>query len=269
MSTPVSPISEETALFERRTTIGAPDTRLAKGDPLLELGDAFIVNGLVSPTSTAAARLIPGEVVDGVTTWLNGSLARAEDDLYLKIDSSIGEDCAVATIEALSAASGLDLTALPASYADWRLSVEIYVVVGRAAYLLAGDLAIRMKVLADSEVGMFFGRRAFPLLTNVQLTGTAVVLIGIPGRLGAIGGLRGYRRSLVEAGRGLEVLSNLSDRAADPEVDWRWETEFLDDAVAAAISVDGVERVPLAVGLQIEVATDPDHDGVTTPGGVG
>ena len=101
MANRASPISEETALFERRRTIGAPDTRLAADDPLLELGDAFIVNGLVTPTATAAARLIPREVTAGVSTWLHGSLARAEDDLYLDIDDTVGEHSAVATIEAV------------------------------------------------------------------------------------------------------------------------------------------------------------------------
>ena len=120
---------------------------------------------------------------------------------------------------------------------------------GTSAYLLAGDLAIRMKRLSEREVGMFFGRRAFPLLpSDAELEGVAIVLVGVPGRLGAIGGLRGYRRALVDAGRGLQVLALLAD---DNDDDWRWETEFLDDAVAAALSVDGVERVPLAVGLRL------------------
>lgn len=267
MPTPASPISEQTALYDRQTNIGDPDNRLTADDPLFELGNTFIVNGLVSPTTTAAARLIPREVTAGVTAWLQSSLARNDDDLYLAIDESIGEHTAVATIDALSAAAGLELSELPASYADWRLSVELYVVIGPAAYLLAGDLAIRSKVLSNAEVGMLFSRRALPLLaSDVELMGIAVVLVAIPGRLGAIGGLRGYRRALIDAGRGLQVLHDLSDRSARGADGWRWETEFLDDAVGAAMSVDGVERIPLALGLKIEPATYSPGDAASPEG---
>jgi len=92
-----------------------------------------------------------------------------------------------------------------------------------------------------------------------ELTDSMAMLVTVPTRLAALGGLRGYRRALLEAGTAAAELANL---AVDGERAWLWDTEFYDDVAAVLLGVDGVERVVTHVGYPVFLASDaPAHDG--------
>lgn len=81
---------------------------------------------------------------------------------------------------------------------------------------------------------------------------SAIVLAAVPGRLAALGGLRGYRRAIIEAGRAMEHFDRLW-QSMGGEHGWRWELEFLDDVCLEILGLDGLERVPLALGYRYQL----------------
>lgn len=231
--------------------------RLTGDDPVCGLGDTFIVNSMATPTRLATTSLIPQEAVEFAGAWLSGLLATADDDLYEDVTASWRPEAPVMPVEALGEMVDIALHDLPAAYCNWRLTVELYVLHGRSLYLLAGDLAVRHKVLTESELGIAFGARMLPFLPGggEEPSGPMVFVVGIPNRMSALGGLRGFRRGLVDAGRGLATLEALAGPAGGR---WLWETEFFDDACCRVLGVDGLERVPLAIGVHLLASSEDD-----------
>lgn len=255
---------DQNVLSEQISLLGADKhvdpfwtARLAGDEPVVGLGETFIVNSVATPTRVAARSLIPQEAVAFAGTWLAGLLAGPDDDLY-RDPTAVGlPEAAVMPTVALGEMIDIALHELPPAYGDWRLSVELYVLYGRSLYLLSGELAVRSRVLAEAELGIAFGGRMLPFLadTGEEPAGPMVFLVGIPGRMAALGGLRGFRRGLLDAGRGLATLQTLSGAGG---ARWLWETEFFDDACARVLGVDGLERIPLAIGVQLADAEDDE-----------
>lgn len=254
---------DQNVLSEQISLLGADKrvdpfwtARLDGDEPVVGLGETFIVNSSATPTRVAATSLIPQEAVDFAGSWLAGLLAGPDDDLYRDPTASSLPEAAVMPTAALGEMIDIALHELPPAYGDWRLSVELYVLHGRSLYLLSGELAVRSRVLAEAELGIAFGGRMLPFLADggEEPAGPMLFLVGIPGRMAALGGLRGFRRGLLDAGRGLATLQALSGAGAGR---WLWETEFFDDACCRVLGVDGLERIPLAVGVRL---AEPEAD---------
>jgi hypothetical protein len=251
-------LSEQVALLDRRPTDPAWSSRLVADDPVATLGETFLLNGLVTPTRVGAASLVPAEALDAVADWLSGLLLTPADEL-VEPPPDGGVDQPVVTLDALAARTGLDLAALPPVHRGWRLTTEVYVLHSRSVYLVSGPLALRHKVLADDELGIAYGPRLLPFLpAGEEPTGTMVFVVGVPSRTAALGGLRGYRGGLLNAGMAISALAALADPG---DGRWLWETEFFDDACARVLSIDGVERFAAAVGVHLAPAEPAEPAG--------
>jgi hypothetical protein len=237
-------ISEQLSIFERRVTPGDPSERLAADDPVVDLASTFLLNGLVTPVSMSRAGLMPPELLEGVGAWLESGLAGAQDDLYAMADRGR----AAPSVEALVGRS--IASALPEAYRSWRLGLDLYVVHDAAVYLVGSGAGFLQKQLSSRDLGVLYSPRSTPFLPDNDLHGTVLVIVGVPARLQSLAGLRGARRSLVAAGEALEALRAAGRSETDRR--WWWSTEFYDDAWANIVGVDGVERVPLAVGYAME-----------------
>lgn len=241
-------MSEQTALVARRTGDPVWLDRLIEDDPLARLAETFLINTQVSPTVTASAALIHPQARDRTGEWLRGTVVTADAGSLRA--SPVPDDPGPLDDAQLRAITGLDSARLPRAYADWRLCIEVYVVVGPDVYLLLDHLAMPFRRLDEEALGMLNSARLLPFAAADEPTGVGVVLVGVPARLGALGGLRGFRTCLVEGGRAGAALAALATPA--PGLRWDWHTEFFDDACAQILGVDGLERIPLLVGRLVE-----------------
>lgn len=241
---------EQVALFERSVSDHVWAGRLTTDDEVADLGATFVINGLVTPCRVGVSALIAPESVAGSGQRIAAVTLNPADELISTTQSGNPSAPSVWDVGALGETIGLDLTRLPRPYEAWRLSNEIYIVRDGAAYLLLGEYAIRHRVLSDDEVSLMFVQRLLPFVraTPDQLTGTMVVIAAVPSRLAALGGLRGYRRALLESGIACADLANSA--VSSPGLEWAWDTEFYDDAATSIIGVDGVERVVTYIGYQ-------------------
>ncbi|MFY9488698.1 MAG: hypothetical protein WAP35_08400 [Solirubrobacterales bacterium] len=253
-----STMPEQVALFERNVKDSTWTGRLTVDDPVAELGPAFVCNGLITPTRVTVTSLLSPEAVDGAGERLAAVTLEGADGLLVSSRSGNPSAPAYWDIEELGKTVGLDLTALPGEYLDWRFSTEVFILHGGATYLLLSDHGLRHRVLSGDDVSLTFVQRLLPFVQARpdQLTGTMVFLVTVPGRLAALGGLRGYRRALIETGRACAHLAGAAD--ADGEIVWEWDTEFYDDAAARILGVDGVERVVTHIGYQRVLSDDSD-----------
>lgn len=244
-----SVMPEQVALFARSPTDPVWSERLTSDDEVTELGATFVVNGLVTPTRIAVTSLVAPSAVAGAGARLAALTVGADDGMLVSKRSGNPACPAYWDVGDLGQAIGLNLGGLPHEYSRWRYSTELYVMHGGAAYLVLGDMAVRHRVLSGDELALLFVQRLLPFLTQRpdELTGSMVVLVSVPSRLAALGGLRGYRRALLEAGA---AASWLSQQALDDTAPWMWETEFYDDVAGRLLGVDGVERVVTHIGYQ-------------------
>ena len=251
---------EQVALFERNVKDSTWSGRLTVDDPVAELGATFVCNGLVTPTRVAVTSLLSPEAVGGAGERLAAVTLKEADGMLISRRSGNPAAPAYWDIAELGESVGLDLASLPGEYSDWRFSTEVFVLRGGATYLLLGDHGLRHRVLSGDEVGLTFVQRLLPFMRARQdeLTGTMVFLVAVPGRLAALGGLRGYRRAFIEAGKACAQLA--ASAADDGDVVWEWDTEFYDDAAGRILSVDGVERVVTHIGYQRVVTADDDDE---------
>jgi hypothetical protein len=240
---------EQIALLERNPTDALWIARLTADDPVVDLGSTFVVNGLVTPSNTAVTSLIAPAGIAEAGRRLAAVTVKVEDGIYLTPRSGNPAAPSFWSVPELGQAIGLNLTELPAEYEGWRFATEIYVLHGGAFYLVTGKIATRHRVLSGDEISMTFVQRLMPFLTARpdELTGVMLFLVVVPSRTAALGGLRGYRRALIDAGRASSALAGL---ATDDTIGWAWETEFYDDAAARILGVDGVERIPTHIGYQ-------------------
>ena len=121
----------------------------------------------------------------------------------------------------------------------------MFVLVDRSIYTVGDGFALRHKVLGEAELGIAYSGRLLPFAEDVDID-ALVFLAATPGRIANFGGVRAHRTAYVESGVGMEVCrSNLgADRG------WLWHTEFFDDAACRILSLDGVDAIPLVVGVK-------------------
>ena len=264
---------EQVALFEREPDDHVWSGRLTTTDAVADLGATLIVNGLVTPARVATTSLIAPESLSGAGERISSVTLKSTDELLASQKSGNPAAPAYWPIGSLGESIGIDFERLPGEYSSWRFCTELYVLKGGATYLLASDLAVRHRVLTEDEVSLTFVQRLMPFMAArpEDLTGTMVFLTSVPSRLAALGGLRGYRRALIECGLACAELS--AAVAQNDQFEWIWETEFYDDAAMRLIGVDGVERVVTHIGYQRTVETaevevvSEDHAGLSSDHG--
>lgn len=241
---------EQIALFERNVTDHVWAGRLTTTDEVADLGSTFVVNGLVTPCRVSATSLIAPESIAGAGARIGAVTLKAADELIATSRSGNPSAPSYWELEALGHAIGIELSLIPAEYEAWRFSTEVYVVHGGAVYFLSGEFALRHRVLSADEVSLTFVQRLLPFmrLRPEELTGTMIFLTSVPARLAALGGLRGYRRALIDSGSARAEIE--ASTIPDGPVNWVWDTEFYDDVAAQIIGVDGVERVVTYIGYQ-------------------
>lgn len=258
---------EQVALFERHVSDHVWAGRLTTEDEVVDLGSTFVINGLVTPCRVAVSALIAPESIAGAAERISAVTLKPTDGLISTSHSGNPDAPSYWEVSRLGDVIGLDLSCLPQPYEAWRLSTEIYILRDGAAYMLLGDYAIRHRVLGDDEVSLTFVQRLLPFMRSTpdQVTGTMILLAAVPSRLAALGGLRGYRRALIESGIACAAVS--ASVVESPGIEWIWDTEFYDDAASSIIGVDGVERIVTYIGYQHLVDVDADEFTYTSEDG--
>lgn len=240
-------LSEQASLFAFSGDDPVWLDRYNKWDPVARLGDTFLLNSQVGNQSMPYSRLIAPEALERVGRWLQDTLHERFEvpGDALPEDRSILSDAEVVEI------LGFDVGQLPEPYHRWRFSIELYLLVGDTIFILLNGQFVHYRRLNRIELGMLFSARTLPFLSDLgEATGVLLGVVAVPGRLGAFGGLRGQRRSLVAAGQAVGWIQHLWEDA-DAAYLWKWEYEFFDDACLQVFGLDGVERVPLAVAFQL------------------
>lgn len=239
-------LSEETALLNVDGSDGVRfDRRLDHAEPLEQLADLFAVNCIVGPYGGSTSSLVAPEARDGVAQWIRSTDLTLDDGILTDPASTYEPDVPVCTPAALAARLGtVDLDWLPAPRTGWRLVCDVFVLVDRAIYTVGNGFALRHKVLSETELGLAYSARLLPFAPDLDLD--ALVFLAVsPGRVTNFGGVRAHRTSYLEAGVAMEVCrSHLGGGA------WQWHTEFFDDAASRILSLDGVDAIPMAVGVK-------------------
>jgi hypothetical protein len=245
-------LSEQSSLLAETTGDPAWLDRMVEFDPVARLGETFVLNSQVSDQEMPAARLVAGEALEAIGDWLADTLVPDVAEDSEAVSAEIGVD-GVAHLSNAAAVRlvGLDPMTLPSAYRDWRVSVEIYVLVGDVVFLLLNHQFLRYRRLTSHELGMLLSPRTAPFMDfDDRITGTVVLVSVVPQRMAALGGLRGFRTALMHAGRATSALDHAWREAGVSSGTWRWHSEFFDDACCRVFGLDGVERVPMAIAYQ-------------------
>jgi hypothetical protein len=244
----ILPLSEETALLNIDGSDDLRfDRRLDHAEPMEQLAELFGVNCLVGPYGNSTSSLVPPEARAGVAEWIRSTDLTLDDGILTTPASTYEPDVPICTPAALADRLGVaDLDWLPDPRADWRLVCDVFVLVDRAIYTVGNGFALRHKVLGEAELGIAYSARLLPFADDVDID--ALVFLSVtPGRIATnFGGVRAHRTAYLESGIGLEVCrKNLG-----PIGSWQWHTEFFDDAACRILSLDGVDAIPLVVGVK-------------------
>lgn len=250
-----SVLSEQTSLYARLEGDPFWLDRFMDDDPVARMGETFQLNAMVSPTAMRAARLIHPEARLRTGQWLRETLGPPSEQSIRR--SPLDTDPIPLDQTRTTLTLGIDLTRLPEAYGSWRLGLELYALVGRHLYLLLDSHAMPYRRLSDEDLGVAMTGRLLPFAdpdpdseprNRGDFNDAMLFLVAVPGRLGALGGLRGIRTCWVEAGTArCEV-----DAATAQGSHWEWHTEFFDDACARVLGIDGVERAPVLVATRKE-----------------
>lgn len=251
-------MSEQASLFAASTGDDAWLDRMNAYDPTTRLGEAFLLNSLVSDVAVRATRLIPPAAMEQVGAWLAETLL--SETGTPPQGTSVCERPGLSNEEVFGCL-GLRPSDLPTVYSGWRLAIEVYVVIDDIVLILMDRGFVRYRRLAERDLAAILSGRVAPFVdfNDERLTGRVVALTAVPNRLAALGGLRGYRRALISAGEAMCELSSLWTRNADA-TSWSWHTEFVDDTCARVFGWDGLERIPLALAYQRSSSSDPGDD---------
>lgn len=250
-------MSEQTSLLAASTGDDAWLDRITTYEPVARLGETFLLNSQVTQVPVSSTRLIAPGARSQVGAWLAETLA---PDAARPEGASICERPGLTDDEVFDLV-GLSREQVPEVYQDWRLAVELYVVLDDLVFCLMDGGFVRYRRLAERDLAALLSGQMTPFMSfDESVTGRVVILTAVPARLGALGGLRGYRSALMAAG---EAMARLSASWASREraTTWEWHTEFVDDVCARAFGWDGLERVPLAIAYQRDGQPAEDSPG--------
>jgi hypothetical protein len=205
----------------------------------------FGLNCLTSAKITKPSSLLPPAVIDTIGDWARYSVVSADDGML-----ALGELPAPAVAaETLLREFGIPADVLPETYRGARFSNAVYFVADGAVYELLSDVAVRLRSWTAEEQARFASREVFPFLTEDRPSvGRCVAVVCLPGRIASAAGARGYRTAIHESGRLAQLLELCLDG-------WHWTTEFDDFAVCDLLDLDGLQRFPVRIGLDLQGAT--------------
>lgn len=238
-------LNEQVSLYAHKTADASWLERMNEWDDVARLGEIFLLNSQVSDLPVRQTRLISEEAVREVGRWLAGTLQDHFEAPPLpgaEMSYSLSDKKATEIF-------GFPVGNFPPPYEEWRMSTEVYLVVGKICYLLMDGHFIRYRSLTMDEVEQLFSGRVAPFEAfDETMENIALVLSSVPNRLASFGGLRGIRRSILEAGVAQEWLKARLDQFGTSR--WTWATEFYDDALCSILSLDGLERIPMCVAFR-------------------
>ncbi|WP_129358340.1 MULTISPECIES: nitroreductase family protein [Micrococcaceae] len=238
-------LNEQVSLCARKTPDAVWLERMNDWDPVARLGDTLLQNAQVTDQPVRSTRLIPAESVREIGQWLADTLHKP----FAGSGPGGPEGHGALSEDDVARILGFSVKQFPLPYEEWRMSTEIYLVVGRICYVLMNQQFVRYRALSSDDLGQLFSQRVAPFGTfDEGTTGAILIVSSVPGRLAAFGGLRGFRRALLEAGVAQEWLKTRLSRSNS--VWWDWTTEFYDDALCSVLSLDGVERAPMCLAYQ-------------------
>jgi hypothetical protein len=143
---------------------------------------------------------------------------------------------------------GIPADVLPETYRGARFSNAIYLVHDGAVYEVLSDVAVRLRMWTADEQARFASRQVFPFLdADFGQVNRCVAVVCLPGRIASAAGARGYRTAIHESGRLAQLLELCLES-------WHWTTEFDDFAVCELLDLDGLQRFPIRIGLDLEGA---------------
>ena len=246
--------TEESALLNVRPNSGMSwAARMDHPDPLADVGSLLAANSHVTPMGNCCSALIAPQALQGISDWLADSRLKISDNLLFEMESCYSPDVEACTLQAL--AEELEIPAntfefLPEPCKDWRLDCDFFILVDRAIYGIAESYAIRHKVLTKRELGMAYSNRLLPFHRG-GTPRAMIFIISVPARRASLGGVRGHRYSYAQAGVALESCRRGLSLAGP----WQWHEDFYDDAACEVLSLDGVEAIPMIIGVLAE--TEP------------
>lgn len=242
-----SSVGGQFALVDRSEGNPFWSDRATQTDLSVHLGEAMVLNSMVSNTPTGIASLVSPDQLKITSEWIRLTLSCESDEAFPGDPSSSYDPLPVLKPADLHQVFGLETGFLPKAYEDWRYSVELYFATDATLYMMRDSCVVRMRVLPADECSVKRSQTLPPFeeapgdQTDRQL---AIVVI-VPNRMASLGGLRGYRTSFVHGGHALAALKN-----ADKNKKWTWTTEFFDSTVNALFGIDGLERIVVGIGFR-------------------
>ncbi|MBT1035953.1 hypothetical protein KJY78_06295 [Canibacter sp. lx-45] len=239
-------LNEQTSLYDRGSVVSSWSDRVTDWDPVARLGDTFLLNSQVGDHPMPHTRLVPPDVLEQVSSRLALTLHGRLENLKLQewaLRSVLTDDEVVELL-------GINIADLPQPYKEWRFSIEIYALVRDTIFLLLNGQFVRYRRLSRDELRIVLSERTAPFTSfSDEASGIMIAVVAVPGRLGALGGLRGERRSLIAAGEAIAQFRKLWLKSG-VEDKWSWELEFFDDACSQVLGIDGVERMSVALAYR-------------------
>ncbi|WP_462417230.1 nitroreductase family protein [Kytococcus sp. Marseille-QA3725] len=204
--------------------------RLSDWDEVNRAGETFLLNSHVTPTPTRRTQLVPPDSREQVASWLRSSTPS---------QSTGQEDDDGSASDGLLRSFGLSWEDLPAAHEGWRFSTELYLIAERAVYLTSNRRLIRGQSLTPAAYADLLAPSCLPFADEeADPNSGVIVVVGVPNRQAAIGGLRGYRSALLECGAALMELQMI----LEGRVEAKWHSQFYDERVSRILELDGLER---------------------------
>lgn len=247
MSENYATLSEQASLLAFSTDDPLWLDRINNWDPVARLGDTFLLNSMVGKQPMPYSRLIAPEALERVGCWLHSTLHKR----FEVQEDTPSENRSILSDPEIVEILGFDVGQLPEPYHQWRFSVELYLLIDDTIFILMNGQFIHYRRLDRMELGTLFSARTVPFFSDLgEATGVVLGVVAVPGRIGAFGGLRGQRRSLIAAGQAVGWVQHLWEES-DVADRWEWEHEFIDDSCLEVFGLCGLERVPIALAFQL------------------
>lgn len=254
------PVDETRFVPPGKLTRLAPSARSSYADRLLagvpHIAELFHANSRLVPGGRRNVLLDPREL-EHVRRWFFASACQPREREW---DFAAARRHGVlADLDDLEASTGLPLRkVLGDGIAKSVYALDLLVVSGDAVRrVLPGDARMWLELPLGAEQRIAL-RRALPAAGwPPNSAPPLLVLVGFPWRYMMLQGPRGYRRTLLDAGRVLATIEAAASAAGRPPLTVHYD--FYDGALERALGLDGVERVPLAVVELAGPGGDDDH----------
>jgi hypothetical protein len=215
--------------------------------------ELFHENSRITPHSEQNV-VIDEEALVGARKWFYGTAYRPREDT-LDEAAARARGLMVDARELVPRAGGGLLRLLEPDVPELTYALDFLLLDGDRIYRLAPGADVLWLERRYAAPRLPAIREALPELEDED--GVLLFVLGVPWRYMALQGPRGYRRTLIEAGR---VLQALEDAASRDGSELQVSLDFYDARLDDALRVDGVERATLAAVAMRAAEHRPDEE---------